>query len=335
MKKDVKLGILDHTHVCEGRTVADTLAEAVELAREAERLGYARYWVSEHHGMASLASSSPEILTAHVAAATSRIRVGAGGVMLPHYSAYKVAENFRLLEALHPNRIDLGLGRAPGGLPLAPRALREGKFRDADPYPRQVDDLIGYLHESLPEGHRYAGLLASPSIPTAPEIWLLGSGDESARLAGEKGLAFSFAQFFGTPVGPAATRLYRESFRPSAMNREPRTMVAVLAVCADTEEEARRLAASHELFFLRVEHGFPLPWLPSVETAESYPYTAFELELLAARRANHVVGNPAQVREGLERIIHEYGADELMITCPIHDFGKRLRSIRLIREALE
>ena len=288
MKKDVKLGILDHTHVCEGRTVADTLAEAVELAREAERLGYARYWVSEHHGMPSLASSSPEILIAHVAAATSRIRVGAGGVMLPHYSAYKVAENFRLLEALHPNRI-----------------------------------------------HRYAGLLASPSIPTAPELWLLGSSDESARLAGEKGIAFSFAQFFGTPVGPKATRLYRESFRPSALNREPRTMVAVLAICADTEEEARRLAASHELFFLRVEHGFPLPWLPSVETAESFPYTAFDLELLAARRMHRAVGNPAQVRERLNHIAREYGADEIMVTCPIHDFGKRLRSIRLIREALD
>ena len=333
----MKLGILDHTHLSEGRSAADALAEAVELAKEAERLGYERFWVSEHHGSPSLASSSPEILIAHVAAATSRIRVGAGGVMLPHYSAYKVAENFRLLEALHPNRIDLGLGRAPGGMPLATRALQEGKLRDPhlDLYPQQVDDLIGYLHDALPADHRFAGLRASPSIPTAPEIWLLGSSDGSARIAAEKGTAYAYAQFFGIPVGAAATRLYREGFRPSSLNAEPRVMVAVLVICAETEEEANRLASSHELFFLRLEQGQELPWLPSVETAEKTPYSPFELDVIRHRRQFRIIGNPAQVRERVLQIQREYLADEIMIACPIHDFAKRLHAIRLIREALD
>ncbi|WP_438445209.1 LLM class flavin-dependent oxidoreductase [Gorillibacterium sp. sgz5001074] len=328
----MKLSILDHTQISEGRSVADALSESLQLAQEAERLGYRRFWMSEHHGSKALASSSPEVLAAHIAAGTSTIRVGTGGVMLPHYSAYKAAENFRLLEALHPGRIDMGLGRAPGGMPLASRALQEGKASSVHEYPRQVADLIGYLRDSLPEGHRFSGLTAAPIVPTVPEMWLLGSSGESARLAAELGVSFAFAEFFGSPGGEAAIRHYKERFRPSAIQQEPRSMIAVLAICADTREEAEHLASSQELFFLRLTRGQELPWIPSVETALSYPYTPFEQSELEEKRRHRNVGTPEEVKAKLEALSARYDADELMVVVPVHDFEARLRSIRLLAE---
>jgi luciferase family oxidoreductase group 1 len=331
----MKISMLDHTQVSQGRTVQDTLHEAVQLAQAAEQLGYSRFWLSEHHGSKALASSSPEILIAHVAAATKRIRVGSGGIMLPHYSAYKVAENFRLLEALHPGRIDAGFGRAPGGMPIATQALQEGKMSDIREYPRQVEDFGGYLHDALPEGHRFVNLQAQPSIQTAPEVWLLGSSDESARIAAAKGTAYSFAQFFGTPGGEAAIRHYRENFRPSVMNdKRPHTMIAVSVFCADTEEEARRLASSSELFFSQLTKGADLPYFPSVETAMNFPYTPYDEYQIATRRQNAILGTPEQVREQLHNIKQRYDADELMIVCMIHDFEARMRSFELTAKAV-
>ncbi|CAG5079466.1 Luciferase-like monooxygenase, YwcH [Thermobacillus xylanilyticus] len=328
----IKLGILDQSQVGEGKTSAEALRETTRLAIEAERMGYSRFWMSEHHGSRSLAHSSPEIMIAHVAAATRSIRVGSGGVMLPHYSAYKVAENFRLLEALHPGRIDLGLGRAPGGRPLSTRALHEGKTYHYDQYPQQVLDLIDYFQETT-EDHRFPGLFASPSVDTHPEIWLLGSSDESARIAAQLGTAYGFAQFFGTPGGAEAIRWYKEHFRPQRLGSEPRALAAVLAICAETEEEANDLALSTDLYFLGIERGFELPYLPTVETARNYPYTEFDLELIRRARSRRIIGTPGQVREALERLAEEYAADELLIVSPIHDFAKRLASFRLIAEA--
>lgn len=328
----IRLGILDQSQIGEGKTASDALRETTRLAVEAEKMGYSRFWMSEHHGSRSLAHSSPEIMIAHVAAATRTIHVGSGGVMLPHYSAYKVAENFRLLEALHPGRIDLGLGRAPGGGPLSTRALHEGRTYHYDQYPQQVLDLIDYFQETT-EHHRFPGLLASPSIGTHPEIWLLGSSDESARIAAELGTGYGFAQFFGTPGGPEAIRWYKEHFRAQRLGKEPRALIAVLAICAGTEEEADELALSTDLYFLGIERGLELPWLPSVETAKNWPYSELDRELIRRARSRRVVGTPGQVREGLERLATEYGADELLIVSPIHDFGKRVASYRLIAEA--
>ncbi len=331
----MKISMLDHTQVSEGRTVQDTLAEAVQLAQLGEQLGYHRFWLSEHHASKALASSSPEILIAHVASQTSRIRVGSGGIMLPHYSAYKVAENFRLLEALYPSRIDAGLGRAPGGVPLATQALQEHKMMDIRYYPRQVEDLGAYLHDALPEDHRFRNLQAQPSVDTAPEVWLLGSSDESARIAADKGAAYAFAQFFGTPGGEAAIRYYRENFRPSVMNdHKPHTMIAVSVFCADTEEEARRLSVSAELFFTQLTKGAELPFFPSVETAERFPYTPYDEYQIATRRQNTILGTPTQVREQLHAIQNRYDADEIMIVGMIHDFEARKRSFQLTAEAL-
>jgi luciferase family oxidoreductase group 1 len=330
----MKLSVLDHSHVNEGRTVKDALIETVALAQEAERLGYTRFWVSEHHGSAALASSSPEILIAHLAANTERIRVGSGGVMLPHYSAYKVAENFKLLEALHPDRIDVGLGRAPGGMPIATRALQEHKRVDIDLYPQQVADLNNYLHDLNPTNHRFAGLRAFPETETIPELWLLGSSDGSARIAALQGTAYAFAQFFGA-AGDEVLQHYFAYFRPSAYNSKPKALAAVMVICSDTEEEARQLAKSNELFFLKLLSGQELGYLPSVKTATEYPYSAMEMQMIEQMRSRRFIGTPLQVKEELKRYADRLHLDELMIVSHIHDFDKRLQSYRYVAEAFE
>ncbi|WP_281885900.1 LLM class flavin-dependent oxidoreductase [Paenibacillus sp. YYML68] len=330
----IKLGVLDQVYVSENRTASDGLHESTRLIQAVEALGYSRFWVSEHHSMRALAFSSPEVLIAHLAAATSTIRVGSGGVMLPHYSAYKVAENFRLLEALHPGRIDLGLGRAPGGMPLATRALQQDKYVDVHKYPQQVLDLIGYLHDALPEGHPFEKLVASPVISTAPDVWLLGSSGDSARFAAELGTGYGFAEFFGTPGGEDAVRHYRENFKPAALlEPRPRSLIATLAICAETEEEANRLATSSDLLFLAIRTGRELPSLPSVETAMNYPYTEVDLYYIRQSRERRIIGTPERVKEQLLKLAAEYGIEELLINTPIHDPSARVRSYELIAKA--
>ncbi len=330
----MKLGILDMVHVKEGRNAADALRETTQLAQAAEAFGYTRFWVSEHHGSRMTAFSSPELLIAHLAASTSKIHVGSGGIMLPHYSAYKVAENFRLLEALHPGRVDLGLGRAPGGTPLSTAALQENKRYGGANYPQQVQDLIGYLHEAMPPGHPFERLLAAPSIQTAPEMWLLGSSSESAKIAAELGTAYAFAEFFGAPGGREAIRHYRKHFQPSdLMEQQPRALIATLAVCAETEEEAGRLVKSAELMILGLQTGIEWNSLPSVPTAETYPYSEIERQHLSQIRQRGLVGTPNQIKSQLLHMAKEDHADEILINSPIHDETARIRSYELIATA--
>jgi luciferase family oxidoreductase group 1 len=328
----MRLSVLDHSHVNEGRTVKDALNETVALAQETERLGYHRYWVSEHHGSQALASSSPEVLIAHLAAHTNRIRVGSGGVMLPHYSPYKVAENFKLLEALHPGRIDVGLGRAPGGFPIATRALQEHKHVDIDFYPQQVADLNDYLNDAEPAKHRFSGLRAFPQTDTAPELWLLGSSSGSAQIAASQGNAYAFAQFFGA-AGDEALQHYFAYFRPSVYNSKPKALAAVMVICSDTEEEARRLSKSNELFFLKLLSGQEIGFLPSVQTASEYPYSAMELQMIEQMSGRRFIGTPQQVKERLQRYADRLHLDELMIVSHIHDFEARKKSFRYVAEA--
>ncbi|RED66210.1 LLM class flavin-dependent oxidoreductase [Cohnella lupini] len=328
----MKLSVLDHSHVNEGRTVRDALNETVKLAQETEKMGYHRFWVSEHHGSQALASSSPEVLIAHIAAHTESIRVGSGGIMLPHYSSYKVAENFKLLEALHPGRIDVGLGRAPGGFPIASRALQEHKRVDIDLYPQQVMDLRDYLRDESPADHRFSGLRAFPETETEPELWLLGSSDGSAKIAAELGTAYAFAQFFGA-AGDEALQHYHSYFRPSQTLSKPHSLAAVMVICGETEEEARQLAKSNELFFLKLLSGQEIGFLPSVETAASYPYSSMELQMIDQMRSRRFIGTPGQVKEGLKRYAERVHLDELMIVSHIHDFEKRVLSYRYVAEA--
>lgn len=329
----LKLGILDQSTITEGSGPREALQTTTRLAVEADRLGYNRFWVSEHHSSKALAHSSPEVLIAHLAANTSRIRLGSGGIMLPHYSAYKVAENFRLLEALYPGRIDLGVGRAPGGRPLSTRALQEGQYNSTDPYPQQIVDLIAYLNDAVPADHRFAGLSVSPSVDTVPELWLLGSSGGTARLAAQTGASYAFAQFFGTQGGSEATAFYHDNFEPSLMSPNSKSLAAITVVCADTQEEAEQLASSSDLFFLAMYKGMELPYLPSVKTATEYPYTSYDREQIAATRAYRVVGTPQQVKARLLELAEEYKTDELMIVSSIHDLDARLKSVRLVAEA--
>lgn len=328
----IKLSILDQSHISEGSTPVEALANTIKVAQEAEKLGYHRFWVSEHHFASSLAGSSPEVLISYIAAKTSSIRIGSGGVMLPHYSPYKVAENFRVLEGLSPNRIDLGVGRAPGGMHLATRALQEGKRNSLDNYPQQIDDLIAYLHDQVDEKHRFAGLQATPSIQTAPELWMLGSSGDSAMLAAERGANFAYAQFISGQSGAENVRWYQEKFRPSILGDKPNSLVSIFVVCSETEEEATQLVSSIDLAMLLLEKGVKSGGLPSVETALNYSYSAYDLFRIQENRKKVLVGNPQQVKEQILTLAEKYRTNEIMIVVPIHDFDKKLNTFRLLSQ---
>ncbi len=329
------LGVVDQAPVRKGGTGADALRETLALAEAAERLGYARYWVAEHHSLPGIASTSPEILIGQIAARTKAIRVGSGGVMLSHYSAFKVAENFRLLESLFPGRIDLGLGRAPGGDQISAAALAyPGPMPDIAHYPEQLDDLAGFLADDLPPGHPFRDVHAGPTPGSVPEIWLLGSGFDSALLAAERGLGFSFAHFFGAAsgAGPAIAASYRKHFQPSRWLSAPRLHVAVMVLCAETQPEADRLAASLRLSRLNFARGEP-SGVPSPEEALAYTYSPAEREYLDRMAMPAIVGTPERVRAQLEETARAYGADELGIVTICYEFAARVRSYELVARA--
>ena len=327
------LSVLDQSPVRSGGTAADAIRETLELAELADRLGYRRYWLAEHHSTGGLAGASPEILIGQIAARTSAIRVGAGGIMLSHYSPLKVAEQFRMLETLFPGRIDLGLGRAPGSDQLTARALAYGRgVIGPEHYPRQVADLITWLDNTIPDDHPFAGVKAMPRGPGMPEVWLLGSSDESAMIAAHFGTAFAFAHFIVSDGSVEAVRAYRESFRPSALLSAPRATAAVFVVCADTEAEAARLAKSRELFIVRLYTGRGGPY-PSVEEAESYPYTPRELAIVEHARRRCITGTPEQLGERLTAFATEHGVEELVVVTITHDPKARFRSYELLADA--
>ena len=328
----MRLSVLDQSPIRAGGTAADAVAETLELAQACDRWGYHRYWLAEHHASRGLAGSTPEVLIAHVAAHTSRIRVGSGGVMLSHYSALKVAENFRMLETLHPGRIDLGIGRAPGSDQRTARALAHGPGAlGIEHFPSQVSDLLGFLRGELPQDHPFRGIRAMPDGPTMPEIWVLGSSGDGAAIAAHFGAAFSFAHFITDEGGAAVTRDYAACFRPGVLEA-PRAAVAVFALAADTEAEALQLAKSRHLWIVRLYTGRPGAF-PSVEEAERYPYTEQEMAIVEHARRRTIAGTPEQVHERLVALAGEYGAEELMVVTITHDFKARLRSYQLLAEA--
>jgi len=329
------LSVLDQSPIRSGGTAAQAIRETLELAEACDRLGYHRYWLAEHHSSAGLAGAAPEVLIGQVAARTSRIRVGSGGVMLSHYSALKVAESFRVLETLFPGRIDLGIGRAPGSDQRTARALRHGPGAlGLEEFPQQVADVIAWVHDRMPAGHPFAAVRAMPAGPTAPEVWLLGSSDESAAIAAHFGAAFSFAHFINADGGPEVTLAYRSAFRASPERPEPRASAAVFAICADTEEEALRLGRCRELSIVRLYTGRHGPF-PSVEEAETYPYNPHELAIAEGARRRTVAGAPEQVRERLDALAREYGVDELVVVSIAHEFKARLRSYELLAEVFD
>jgi luciferase family oxidoreductase group 1 len=333
MPPDLKLGVLDQSPIPSGSTPEQALRNTIDLARRAEALGYSRYWLAEHHNTRGLAGPAPEVMVATVAAATSAIRVGSGGVMLPHYSPLKVAETFNVLTALHPGRIDLGIGRAPGGDPLSAAALRIPTAQ-GDQFPHQVQDLIGWLEDRMDPKHPFARVRPTPepSSGATPPVWLLGSSDYSAAVAAVLGTAFSFAHFINPTPGPDVVREYRDGFKPSPTLPSPQANVGVNVICADTSEEALRLAASVRLWRRRLMGGDPGPFPSPEQAIEELGERAHERPRDAERRL--VFGNPDEVRVALLELAEGYGADELIVLTICHDHAARVRSYELLADVL-
>ncbi len=334
MPEPLRLSVLDQSPIAEGSTGGQALRNTIDLARLADQLGYHRYWVAEHHGGPMLAGPSPEVLIGPIATATERIRVGSGGVMLPHYSPFKVAETFSLLAGLYPGRIDLGLGRAAGTDPMTTFALqRDRRAAAPDDFPQQLAELLGYLDGSLPADHPFARLAAMlPGLPERPEPWLLGSSQQSAVWAAELGLPYAFADFIN-PKGAPAARLYRERFAEHEHLVPPRTAVAVWAICAESDAEARRLAASGRMAFTLLRQG-RLIAVPAPERAERFIAAQEQSGAPTGGERRALLGSPETVSAQLREVVAEYGAEEAIVVCITYDHGARRRSYELIADAI-
>lgn len=331
----LKLGVLDQSPIGPGENAQIALRHTLELAGLVDRLGYSRFWVSEHHNAAGLAGSSPEVLLAAIGAHTRRIRIGSGGVLLPHYSPYKVAENFRVLEGLYPGRCDLGVGRAPGGMPLSSIALRNGAPKVSDErLPDRLRELASYLEIAPPLGqeHPLAGLRATPQIDTVPELWLLGSSGYSAAVAAQMGGGFSFAHFINGYGGQGAYRDYLKHYRPGPLGARPKANVCVFVICADDDEIAEREAKAMDLRLLYHEKGeFGKPF-PTPEEAAAYSYSEWDRVRIGENRNRMIVGGPDRVKQALTAFADSYGTNEVLVTCIMSDFRLRMRGYELLAE---
>lgn len=327
----VDVSILDYSPIDEGKTAHDALWETTELARYAEELGYKRFWVSEHHFVDSVANSSPEMLMMHLASQTKKIRIGSGGVMLPHYSSYKVAENFRMMEALYPGRIDIGIGRSPS-FRIVNQALNEGKTKKLE-YEQQVIDLKKYFTDNTTEEHRFQSLIATPKVSTKPEMWMLGTGEKGAEVAAKQGVGYVFASFAKPgKMGSQIARSYRDSFQSSTYQQEPKTMVAVFTVVGETEQEAEDVAKAFDLWLYSVESKHQPPYYPSIQTAKKRGFSAVENVKVRENRKRMLVGTAEQVKAKMTAIAADYKADEIMIVPIVSGINNRKKVIRLLAE---
>jgi luciferase family oxidoreductase group 1 len=315
----VRLSVLDQSPIVRGRSAREAIHETLELARYAESLGFHRYWLAEHHAIAALADPCPEILLARLGAETRRMRIGTGGVLLPYYSAFRTAETFRMLEALYPGRIDLGIGRAPGGDARTAQAVGGGRFPDADRFPGTV-----------PPEHPYARVRLQPEVEGVPPVWLLGSSDYSGVLAAQLGLSFAFAHFINPRGGDAVARRYRQEFKGDREHLQ--VIVCTFAICAETADEAERLAAPIDLRRLHMALNLDSP-VPTDEEAAQHRYTEEERRYVLGQRERAIIGDPASCRAQIEAMAERYQADEVMVLTITADAASRQRSYRLLAEA--
>ncbi|MGH4026301.1 MAG: LLM class flavin-dependent oxidoreductase [Pseudonocardiaceae bacterium] len=320
------VSVLDTSPIVHGSTARAALHNTVDLARLAEDLGYHRYWVPEHHGMRGVASAAPAVIVGRLADATHRIRVGAGGVLLPNHSPIVIAEQFGTLEALHPGRIDLGVGRALGGSPRAAELVRSERERTAKAFPQQLDELLGYFDPQDDDAVR-----AVSAVGNRPPLWILGSSEVSGQLAGSRGLPYAFAHHLNPDGGAAATRAYREHFHPSPLCPSPTTLVSVSVIAAETDERAEWLAGSTRLKVLSRLRGRRI-LLPSPDAAATYPYTEDDRAEIAARSGAVLVGSPDTVTKALQMVLDTTGAHELMVTTPVYDHSDRRRSYEFVSD---
>ena len=325
----IKLSVLDQSPVPAGSTPGQALQNSIALARLVDGLGYTRFWMSEHHAMDTLACTAPEVILARIGGETKRIRIGSGGIMMPHYTPLKVAECFRMLHALYPGRVDLGIGRAPGGGPIEALALkRDRKTKMLDDFPEQVSELLAFLGHSFPAGHPFAEIRVSPEMPGGPDVWMLGSGMWSAAAAVEFGLPYSFAHFFSPVHTRAAIETYRRGFSASAYRREAEATVAVGVICAETQEEAEFLSGSVRLLQRRIRMNDRRP-VASPEDAMRELKLLGQVPLEEGEWPRYFVGTPSRVREELHQMA-ELGIGELIVNTIIWDQAKRLRSYELL-----
>jgi luciferase family oxidoreductase group 1 len=328
----IRLSILDQSPVRKGGNAAQALQETVALAKEAEKLGYTRFWVSEHHNTRGLAGSTPEVLIPYLASQTSRLRIGSGGVMLPHYSALKVAENFKLLENLFPGRIDLGIGRAPGTDRLTAAALNPYNNFSDEAFMQQLKDIGHYLHGTFEAGDITEKVRATPTTTSVPPVWLLSSSGQSGLFAAHFGFRFSFAHFINPVGGPQMVKAYKEHFEPSEFLKQPEANVGVFVICAEKEEKVRELQETMDLLMLRIGKNISAG-TPPYEDVKSQHYTEAEEERIKANRQRMISGTPDQVKEKLEKLAADYGVDELIIVTITYNFEDRLESYRLLAKA--
>ncbi len=327
------LSVLDQTPVIDGHTAADAIAATIELAQLADDLGYTRYWCAEHHGLLGVSNPCPEVMLARLGSVTKRIRIGSGGVMLPYYSPFKVAEQFLMLEALFPNRVDLGVGRAPGGDMRTAQAVAGGAYNRGDIFTTQVTDLVALIDGKLPSDHLASGVVLQPEISTRPQLWMLGSSDFGGDLAAQLGMRFAFAHFINAHFGHHVGNAYRERFQPGH-EVKPYLAAAVFAICADTEEEAQMLEKAVDLRRVQMAYGLNLP-IPSLSQAASQQYGERERLVIEREKARSVVGTPEIVTERLRELKTRFNADELIILTVAGSYGARLRSYELLAEAFE
>ena len=331
----VKIGVLDYAQIDEGKDARTALNETVILARLAELLEYNRFWVAEHHNVPAFANGSPELLIMRLADATSTIRVGSGGVMLPHYSPYKVAENFRILEGFHPNRIDLGIGNNSGTL-LVNHAMNENK-RKKFSYNDSILDLVAFFNDNIDKDHRLSGITANPVMDTKPEMFILSTGINSAKMTAAAGLGYTFGlfPFVGMDkldVGAEAAKTYRSEFKPSLMSSKPKVMIAPFIAIADTNEEAEEYALALDLWLLGKNAFSEFDRFPSPETARRYAYTEEDKEQMKINRKYMVVGDKERAKAQMDKLIDQFGADEVLFIPLLPGIDARKRAYQLIAE---
>lgn len=330
----LKLSILDQAPISVGKTAQDALQSAVKLAQVGERLGYERYWIAEHHDLFGLACPNPDVMLGVIGSQTNTIRIGAGAVLLPYYKPFRVAETYNLLATLFPERIDLGLGRAPGGSAEVSLALSDNYLKQVNEYPKDIDELLHFLHQRYPDTHPYGKIAPTPVPTVPPETWLLGTSDKSAVLAADKGLSYAFGHFMTSFNGPNIVREYRENFQASA-NSAAHVIVALSVICAETTAEAEDLAMSIFLWKMKQDEQIDDHTVPSVEEAKNYAFTKEETEKIEKMKRNMIIGNPHDVKEQVLALQEQYRADEIMIVTIVHDDAAKFRSYELLAEQFD
>jgi luciferase family oxidoreductase group 1 len=327
------LSVLDQTPVIDGHSVADAIAATIELAQLADDLGYTRYWCAEHHGLRGVSNPCPEVMLARLGSVTRRIRLGSGGVMLPYYSPFKVAEQFMMLEALFPNRIDLGVGRAPGGDMRTSQAVAAGDYNRGDIFPQQVADLVGVMKGTLPVDHIAQGVLLQPQVETRPQLWVLGSSEFGGLLAAQLGIRFAFAHFINAHFGHQVAHAYRERFK-AGNEAQPYLAAAVFVICADTEQEAADLEKAVDLRRVQMAYGLNAP-IPNIEQGLAQEYGEREQLVIDREKPRSIIGTPEQVTERMLALQEQFQADELVVLTVAGSYRARLRSYELLADAFQ